>query len=82
MCPARILSIDLSDACWGTAFEQSQNTRGLTVKLLIDQRGSVASELSFGAIIVAILVVAALFVTAQAEGESFRVLFDQIRNNH
>jgi hypothetical protein len=52
------------------------------VKLLIDQRGSVASELSFGAIIVAILVVAALFVTAQAEGESFRVLFDQIRNNH
>ena len=68
--------------CWGTACEQSRNTRGHTVKLLIDQRGSVASELSFGAIIVAILVVAALFVTAQAEGESFRVLFDQIRNNH
>lgn len=52
------------------------------MKLFIDQRGSVASELSFGAICVAILVAAALFVTAQAEGESFRVLFDQIRNSH
>jgi hypothetical protein len=52
------------------------------VKLWIDQRGSVASELSFGVFVVAILLGAALFVTAQVTGTSFHVLFDQLRNNH
>jgi hypothetical protein len=52
------------------------------VKFWIDQRGSVASELSLGVFVVALLFAVALFVTAQAEGTSFSVIFDQIRNNH
>ena len=56
--------------------------KGVSVKLIADQRGTVASELSFGAIVLSILVLAGLFVVAQAEGVSFTVLLHQLRQGH
>jgi hypothetical protein len=53
--------------------------KGVAVRFIADQRGTVASELSFGAIVISILVVAGLYVVAQAEGVSFTVLLHQIR---
>jgi hypothetical protein len=44
------------------------------------ERGSVVSELTFGALCVGILVVGGLWVVAQLEGVSFQVLLQQIRN--
>lgn len=52
------------------------------MRFIADQRGTVASELSFGAIVISILVVAGLYVVAQAEGVSFGVLLHQIRQGH
>jgi len=52
------------------------------VKLFTDQRGTVASELSFGAIVVGILVLAGLYVVAQVEGVSFSVLLQQLQHSH
>jgi hypothetical protein len=54
---------------------------GLAVKFFTDQRGSFASELSFGATVVAILVVGGLFAVAQIEGVSFAVLLHQLRSS-
>jgi hypothetical protein len=56
--------------------------KGVAVRLITDQRGTVASELSFGAIVVSILVIAGLYVVAQAEGVSFAVLLHQLRQGH
>lgn len=51
------------------------------MRIFTDQRGSVASELSFGATIVAILVIGGLFAVAQIEGVSFTVLLHQLRSS-
>jgi hypothetical protein len=45
-----------------------------------NQRGSVASEFSFGAMVVGILVLGGLYMVAQIEGVSFAVLLQQLRN--
>jgi hypothetical protein len=55
---------------------------GVRVKLFTDQRGSVASELSFGAMVIGILVIGGLFAVAQIEGVSFTVLLHQLRSAH
>ncbi len=46
-----------------------------------DERGSVASELTFGATVVGILLLGGLWVIAQVEGVSFGVLLDQLRHS-
>ena len=45
-----------------------------------DERGSVISEVTFGALCIGILVLGGLWVVAQLEGVSFQVLLQQIRN--
>jgi hypothetical protein len=45
-----------------------------------DERGSVTSEVTFGALCIGILVLGGLWVVAQLEGVSFQVLLQQIRN--
>jgi hypothetical protein len=45
-----------------------------------NQRGSVASEVSFGAMVIGILVLGGLYMVAQIEGVSFAVLLHQLRN--
>jgi hypothetical protein len=52
------------------------------VKLFTDQRGGVASELSFGVMVIGILVMAGLFAVSQIEGVSFTVLLQQLRSGH
>lgn len=52
------------------------------MRLITDQRGTVASELSFGAIVLSILMIAGLYVVAQSEGVSFAVLLHQLRQGH
>jgi hypothetical protein len=42
--------------------------------------GSVASEVSFGAMVIGILVIGGLFSVAQIEGVSISVLMHQIQN--
>ncbi len=44
------------------------------------ERGSVASEVSYGMMCVGILVVGGLWVIAQLEGVSFHVLLEQLRH--
>ncbi len=44
------------------------------------ERGSVASEISYGAMFVVILVVGGLWVMAQLEGVAFQALLDQLRH--
>ena len=56
--------------------------KGVGVNLFTDQRGSVASELSFGVMVVGILVLGGLFAVAQIEGVSFTVLVHQLRGGH
>jgi hypothetical protein len=53
---------------------------GLSVRVFTNQRGSVASELSFGAMVVGILVLGGLYMIAQIEGVSFSMLLQQLRN--
>ena len=60
----------------------SSEEMGSEVKLFTDQRGSVASELSFGVMVVGILVLGGLFAVAQIEGVSFTVLVHQLRSGH
>jgi hypothetical protein len=55
---------------------------GSVVNPFTDQRGSVASELSFGVMVVGILVLGGLFAVAQIEGVSFAVLVHQLRSGH
>jgi hypothetical protein len=50
------------------------------VVVFANQRGSVASELSFGVMVVGILVLAGLYMMAQVEGVSFAVLLHQLRH--
>lgn len=56
--------------------------KGVAVNLLTDQRGTIASELSFGVMVVGMLVLVGLFTVAQVEGVSFTVLLQQLRHGH
>ncbi len=51
-------------------------------RILTETCGSVASEVSFGAMVIGILVLGGLFSVAQIEGVSFTVLLHQIQNGH
>jgi hypothetical protein len=53
---------------------------GVLTSIFTSQRGSVASELSFGATVVGILVMGGLYMVAQIEGVSFTVLLHQLKN--
>jgi hypothetical protein len=53
---------------------------GLSVRVFTNQHGSVASELSFGAMVIGILVLGGLYMVAQIEGVSFSMLLQQLRN--
>lgn len=46
-----------------------------------NQRGSVASELSFGLLVVGMLMLAGLFMLTQIEGVSFTVVLHQLRHH-
>jgi hypothetical protein len=48
------------------------------VRVYSSERGSVASELSFGVMVVGVLVLAGLYMMAQLEGVSFTVLLHQL----
>jgi uncharacterized membrane protein (DUF4010 family) len=50
------------------------------VRVFTNERGSMASELSFGVMVVGILVLAGLYMMAQVEGVSFAVLLHQLRH--
>lgn len=52
------------------------------MKRFTDQRGSVTSELTFGATVITILVLGGLAAMAQIEHVSFTVLLHQLSNNH
>ena len=54
--------------------------KGVVVRVFFNERGSVASELSFGVMVVGMLVLAGLYMLAQLEGVSFAVLLHQLRN--
>jgi hypothetical protein len=54
--------------------------RGQFVRIFANQRGSVASELSFGVMVVGMLVLGGLFMLSQIEGVSFSVLLHQLRH--
>ncbi len=49
-------------------------------RIFHSERGSVASEISYGVMCVGILVVGGLWAIAQLEGVSFQVLLDQLRH--
>ena len=57
-------------------------TEGVMVKRFADERGTVASELSFGAMVVGILVIGGLFAVAQIEGVSFMALLHHLQSKH
>ncbi len=50
------------------------------MRVFSNESGSVASELSFGVMVVGMLVLAGLYMLAQLEGVSFAVLLHQLRN--
>jgi hypothetical protein len=50
------------------------------VRGFANQRGTVTSELSFGVMVVGMLVIAGLFMMSQLEGVSFAVLLHQLRH--
>ena len=52
--------------------------KGVVVRVNSSERGSVASELSFGVMVVGVLVLAGLYMMAQLEGVSFTVLLHQL----
>ncbi len=52
------------------------------MRYVSDERGSVAGELSFGAMVIGILVMGGLFAIAQIEGVSFTVLLHQLSSGH
>ena len=52
--------------------------KGSFVRVFTSERGSVASELSFGVMVVGMLVLAGLYMMAQLEGVSFSVLLHQL----
>ena len=51
------------------------------MRVFVNQRGSVASELSFGVLVVGMLVLAGLYMMTQIEGVSFAVLLHQLRHH-
>jgi hypothetical protein len=51
------------------------------VRVFANQCGSVASEVSFGLLVVGMLVLAGLFMLTQIEGVSFTVLLHQLRHH-
>jgi hypothetical protein len=51
------------------------------VRVFVNQRGSMASELSFGVMVVGMLVLAGLYMMTQIEGVSFAVLLHQLRHH-
>ncbi len=51
-------------------------------RILYEVRGSVASEVSFAAMTIGILLLGGIVAMAQIEGVSFTVLLHQIRNGH
>jgi hypothetical protein len=54
--------------------------KGVVVRVFGNQRGTVASELSFGVMVVGMLVLGGLFMMSQLEGVSFAVLLHQLRH--
>ncbi len=50
------------------------------MRVFTNEHGSVASELSFGAMVIGILVLGGLYMVAQIEGVSFAMLLQQLRN--
>ena len=75
---ARTMPILAVRACTHAARRISEG--GLSVRVFTNQRGSVASELSFGAMVVGILVLGGLYMVAQIEGVSFSMLLQQLRS--
>jgi hypothetical protein len=62
-------------SCAGTV-----SIKGLQVyRIFHSERGSVASEISYGVMCVGILVLGGLWAIAQLEGVSFQVLLEQLR---
>jgi hypothetical protein len=55
--------------------------KGVAVRVFDNQRGSVTSELSFGLMVVTMLVLAGLYMLTQIEGVSFAVLLHQLRHH-
>jgi len=53
---------------------------GPSVRVFTNEHGSFASELSFGAMVIGILVLGGLYMVAQIEGVSFAMLLQQLRN--
>ena len=51
------------------------------MRVFVNQRGSMASELSFGVMVVGMLVLAGLYMMTQIEGVSFAVLLHQLRHH-
>jgi hypothetical protein len=72
--PARYL------ACGRACTPALGSLKGVLVRVFTNERGSVASELSFGAMVVGILVLGGLYMVAQIEGVSFAMLLQQLRN--
>lgn len=66
----------------GVRAEHNHLGKGVAVNVFTEQRGTVASELSVGAMVVGMLVLAGLFVVAQVEGVSLSVLLHQLRHGH
>ena len=63
-------------SCAGTV-----RIKGLQVyRNFLSERGSVASEISYGVMFVGILMLGGLWVIAQLEGVSFQVLIEQLRH--
>jgi hypothetical protein len=60
------------------AVRASRYDKGVVVRVYSGERGSVASELSFGVMVVGVLVLAGLYMMAQLEGVSFSVLLHQL----
>jgi hypothetical protein len=60
------------------AVRASRYDKGVVVRVYSSERGSVASELSFGVMVVGMLVLAGLYMLAQLEGVSFTVLLHQL----
>ena len=51
------------------------------MRVFANQRGSVTSELSFGLMVVTMLVLAGLYMLTQIEGVSFTVVLHQLRHH-
>jgi hypothetical protein len=50
-------------------------------RIFFSERGSVASEISYGVMMAGILALGGLWLIAQLEGVSFQVLLNQLRHS-